>query len=342
MEGEKSADPRSVAGLESHAGQSAGGGRVYLPLESEFLLSGRSLTFDVYTPTSGSRFQRLLRSGRRAPEELLARIREEGKESRLYVPADQLKAMARLQEDVVAEMLDAKDVPVETKCRAVRGVTTSLSRLIFESPTPRNIDRQRMNVSHLVDLALRTPSALGILLGLTDRDQSPAGHMANVGLYGLAVAHHPLLSGGSEDKLRRIAVAFFLYDIGKSRVPPEILNKTAPLNEEEWEEIRKHPAHGRDLLAEAKSLTPEAEVVTMQHHERLDGSGYPRGLGGDGIHPYARVCSVLDAFDALTTGRPYHEALPPYEALACMKEQIPSQFDPETFKSIVLLLKKGD
>ena len=78
----------------------------------------------------------------------------------------------------------------------------------------------------------------------------------------------------------------------------------------------------------------------LQHHERMDSVGYPKALDGDKIHPYARACSIADAFDALTTNRSYKKAITPYDALTVMKEEMHAQFDPDIFKTFVLLMRK--
>lgn len=96
-----------------------------------------------------------------------------------------------------------------------------------------------------------------------------------------------------------------------------------------------HPYHGHRLLKETGHLTQECSIIAVQHHERHDGSGYPRGLSGEGIHEYARICSVADVFDALTSQRSYKKALDTYAALRLMKEEMLGHFHREIFEGFV-------
>ena len=105
----------------------------------------------------------------------------------------------------------------------------------------------------------------------------------------------------------RLNYGAYLHDLGKVKVPAEILQKPGALDEEEWAVIRRHPTYGREMLEGTYLST--AAVVVEQHHERLDGSGYPHGLAGDGILVESYIVAVADTFDAMTTDRPYRKAL---------------------------------
>lgn len=132
--------------------------------------------------------------------------------------------------------------------------------------------------------------------------------------------------------------AFFLHDLGKVKIDQEILNKPGKLTEEEMEEMRRHPGHGFRLLHATKQLSEECRIIVLQHHERSDGSGYPRGLREGEIHSYGRICSVADVFDALTSDRPYRKALPPFDALKLMRSEMSHHFQKDIFEKFVLLL----
>ncbi|WAA09290.1 HD domain-containing phosphohydrolase [Fervidibacillus albus] len=108
----------------------------------------------------------------------------------------------------------------------------------------------------------------------------------------------------------------YLHDIGKIRIPDQILQKTGKLTEEEWEIIKKHPIYGKDILLDSGiPILKDAAVIVEQHHERYDGSGYPFGLKGDEIHIGAAIVAVVDSFDAMTTDRIYRKALSKEEAI---------------------------
>ena len=120
--------------------------------------------------------------------------------------------------------------------------------------------------------------------------------------------------------------AAYLHDVGKTRVPLALLRKTEPLLASEWAEIKRHPTYGRELLE--TTFMRAVGLIVEQHHERFDGSGYPRGLAGDEIAVEARVIAVVDSYDALTTERPYRAAVSSEAALAELTKQSGRLFDP--------------
>ena len=112
--------------------------------------------------------------------------------------------------------------------------------------------------------------------------------------------------GLAPDRLHWLMYGAFLHDVGKSRVPTEIISKPGRLSAAEWSLMRRHPTLGREIV-ESTHLAPAATIIE-QHHERLDGSGYPYGLSGDAILLESQIVSIADTFDAITTDRPYHAA----------------------------------
>lgn len=133
------------------------------------------------------------------------------------------------------------------------------------------------------------------------------------------------LPAGDLDKLMLLVT---VHDIGKITVPDRILDKPGPLNEAEWEIIRKHCEHGFRIAQSSPDLAYMAEEI-LSHHEWYDGSGYPQGLKGEEIPLLARILSIIDAYDVMTNGRPYRKPIPPAEALAELVRYAGRQFDPD-------------
>jgi HD-GYP domain-containing protein (c-di-GMP phosphodiesterase class II) len=138
-----------------------------------------------------------------------------------------------------------------------------------------------------------------------------------------------------EDKKVLIAAGMggLLHDIGKRKIDYNIINKTTKLTPEEWDEIKKHPGYGKEYLKEIPNIPEPTKCVVFEHHENFDGTGYPRGLKEDEINRLAKVVTIADVFDALTTNRSYHKAMPPSQALNTMFGMQPGKFDPTVFKS---------
>jgi putative two-component system response regulator len=149
------------------------------------------------------------------------------------------------------------------------------------------------------------------------RDSTTAGHCERLALHSLALG---VTMGLTRDELFALHRGGFLHDIGKVGLPDAILFKAAPLSDEEWTSMRRHPVVGEQICRRLRTLEPVLPIV-RSHHEKWDGSGYPDGLRGSGIPLLARVLQFADIYDALTTERPYKPAYTPAEALETMQRE---------------------
>lgn len=171
--------------------------------------------------------------------------------------------------------------------------------------------------------------ALGTALDL--RDGQTGGHSRRVCRYSLEIANR---MGCPEAQLETLRRGALLHDIGKLAVPDAILLKPGKLDSQEWNIMRSHVQIGYDLLRRIPFLRDAAELV-LSHHERYDGSGYPRGLRGEQIPLNARIFAVADAFDAMTTPRPYQPTRPIPRATEEIAAQVGRQFDPRVVQAFL-------
>lgn len=192
--------------------------------------------------------------------------------------------------------------------------------------------RDGERLSHSLDATL---SALASLIEL--RDPYTAGHQSRVGELTEALA---ATLGIDAQESRGIRIAAELHDIGKIMVPSEILTRPGLLGPEELALVRRHPQTGYDVLAGIEFPWPVAETV-LQHHERLDGSGYPRGLTGEEILRGARVLAVADTVEAMTNHRPYRPGLGLDEALDTVRAGAGQLYDAEVVEACTSLLETG-
>ncbi len=156
------------------------------------------------------------------------------------------------------------------------------------------------------------------------RDLYTGGHLWRVSQFCRLLAE---AGGLPPNQVARVALGGFLHDLGKIAVPDAILNKPDRLTEEEYAVIKTHPSVGRRLLAD-HPLADLAVAAVHGHHERADGKGYPQQLPLDQISLDARIVSICDAFDAMTSNRPYRLGMPTTRALAIVGENLNTQFDP--------------
>ncbi len=176
-----------------------------------------------------------------------------------------------------------------------------------------------------------------VLLGvMREREPELHHHLCEVGRLAMVVGRRLGMRAEQLDELRRAAE---LHDVGKAAVPDAILSKPGPLDEHEWAFMRRHTLVGERILTAAPALAPVALIVRSSH-ERWDGTGYPDGLAGEGIPIGARIVHVCDAFDAMTSDRPYSAAISPDQALAELERGAATQFDPDVVKVFVCAWKE--
>lgn len=179
---------------------------------------------------------------------------------------------------------------------------------------------------------------LALARSVEEKDPTTEGHCSRLDRLAIVTGERLGLPG---KQLIALSYGAYLHDIGKVMVPDDILGKTASLTDDEWEEMRKHPNHGAEMLSKKEYLAGAAEVVRA-HHERFDGTGYPRGLSGDEIPIGARVVAVVDAYDAITSARPYQAALAKEEAIRELEKNAGTQFDPRVVKAFLEVVRGGD
>jgi diguanylate cyclase (GGDEF)-like protein/putative nucleotidyltransferase with HDIG domain len=195
-------------------------------------------------------------------------------------------------------------------------------------------DEQRhlRQTSETADLHLATIQALA---GAIDaKDQTTHMHIRRVQAYATKLAH---AVGLSDPAIQGVRTAALLHDIGKLAVPEHILAKPGPLTQEEFQKIRIHPQVGAEIISEVPFPYAVAPLI-LCHHERWDGKGYPQGLAGESIPIGARILTIVDYYDAVTTDRPYHKALSRENAIALLETEAGRALDPQLVPVFIDLL----
>jgi HD-GYP domain-containing protein (c-di-GMP phosphodiesterase class II) len=164
-----------------------------------------------------------------------------------------------------------------------------------------------------------------LLTRLGEKDPSTEGHTRRVATLAVQIGER---LGLPEGRLRQLALGGLLHDMGKLRVPDEILGKPGRLTDEEFAAIRRHPSDGRELLTELGGFSAMVLALVESHHERIDGAGYPNRVPAAELDLEIRILTVADVYDALTADRVYRDAWPAERALALMVEESGTAFDP--------------
>ncbi len=190
----------------------------------------------------------------------------------------------------------------------------------------REVDTEQAKslVNEMIDNILVKPHAMAWLTHLKNRDEYTLTHSINVCILALTFGRHMQLP---REQLEILGLGALLHDIGKLRVPPEILNKPDRLTRDEFEIMKKHPVEGYDILKEDLLMSPDILDIVLHHHERISGQGYPDGMLGDRISRLTKMTSIVDVFDAITSDRCYHDGMSPYIALQNIYRWTDNAFD---------------
>ncbi len=175
------------------------------------------------------------------------------------------------------------------------------------------------------------------------KDPYTRGHSQRVSDFSVAIGQE---LGLPREQLYRLRVASKLHDVGKIRMPDSILKKPGRLDEAEFAEMRRHPTYGVEFLRDnglmELDLLRDSWPALAQHHERLDGRGYPLGLAGDEISLFGRIVAVADVFDALTSHRPYRPPMPIEQVFALLRHGAGAEFDPDCVEALIRAREKGN
>lgn len=187
----------------------------------------------------------------------------------------------------------------------------------------------------MVDNIISNDNAMVLLTQLKQKDEYTTFHSINVCIFSILLGRY---MGFSEKEMRTLGLGALLHDIGKMHVPLEILNKPGHLSGFEKKIMNAHPQMGYDLLLTAKDFPATSLDVIRYHHERMDGSGYPKGLTGEGITPYVQIVALVDVYDAITSDRAYHDRVSPHEALNKMHEWASKKFSRDLLEKFISCL----
>jgi putative nucleotidyltransferase with HDIG domain len=215
---------------------------------------------------------------------------------------------------------------------AALGVLAPLLVLSYVSSklSTTRAEESNTHLNELSHLYLSTIEALA--MAIDAKDQVTSGHIRRVQVHSIALARE--LGIADEREIKAIEAAALLHDLGKLAVPEYILNKPGKLTASEFEQMKTHAAIGADILASIDFPYP-VEPIVRYHHEMWNGQGYPEGISGNAIPIGARILSVVDCYDALTSDRPYRRALTPEQAVAVLAERRGSQYDPRVVDTFI-------
>jgi len=216
--------------------------------------------------------------------------------------------------------------------------TLALQRVVHLYQRQRDVSQKLVDVNARLEAA-NISFATALVTTLDARDQYTAGHSASVAHYARDIARR---LGLTDDEQRLAHLCGLVHDVGKIGLPPGLLEKPGPLTLEERRQMEQHPVIGERILTKVDDYSEIAKIVRY-HHERVDGAGYPDGLVGVEIPLLSRIIAVADAYDAMTSARPYREPMPPRVARLRLAQAVESQFDTSVVAAFeAILAQAGD
>jgi len=258
----------------------------------------------------------------------------------LYIDRTEVPSFTQYIESVLGEISDHSPMVDEQKITMLRQDAVNVLTDIFLAPTAENIQRGVKVVSGFVYVLMRDPKAYQLLLSLSSHDHYTLQHSVGVATNSIILAKK--IGINDEASLIEVGVGGLLHDIGKTRVPKEIINKNGPLDESEWAIMKQHALFGYEILKDNPNVGVRAKLAVLQHHEDPSGSGYPMGLSGSQIDLFAKIVAIADIYNAITTDRAYSKAKPPFEAFQLIKAKLSHRVDMKLFESLVLIYGGGN
>lgn len=306
----------------------------YVPIEIEFLELDSVCEQDIYLHVQD---RYVLYRGANLPFTLQDKLRlEKSKTKHVFIYCETEAELRRFYESNLSNIIENDKIEPEKKARVLYQCAKGIAQDLFEKPTSsETIQRSRGVVDNTLKLLSQSSNAFVQMISLSGHDYYTYTHCVNV----LTLTISLLDDLGFKDPkfLKEAGMGALLHDVGKKKVPIEILNKPGKLTEDEWQVMKRHPEFGAELVERARM--PERGVdIIIQHHERMNGKGYPHGLIGGAIPIASQVVAITDAYDAMTTNRCYQKAMKPFEAMRIITQEMKGHYNPKVVETFIQML----
>jgi HD-GYP domain-containing protein (c-di-GMP phosphodiesterase class II) len=326
-------------GKVAQALQPTAGRSDYIPVSSSMLVPSRMCKVALYVCDDVNEPYRLFRAPNiPITEEWLRKLEEAGRR-KLYISTQDHQEFQLYLRENLKDVLQDETMEVAERFGTLNEVVRVVLGEAFSNGNLESIVAKSEELGHeVVELICREDAVASELCGVMYHDYHTFTHSANVAYYCVMLAKEAGIT--SPQELRDVAKGALLHDLGKLAIPEAILTKPGKLTDEEFSIIKMHPTIGFRKLCRRSDLSLAQLMMVYQHHERLDGTGYPARIGGSEIHPWARICGVADVFEALTSNRPYRAGMSMDAAFQIMDRMAGSGLDEEQYRLWKALMQK--
>lgn len=305
----------------------------YFRIRLSTIRPSRATSFDIFVLINGQ-FVHYLKAGDKISELKIDTLHSRDNGNSFFV----MNSQKQEYRDWVRDEMNSDDLNPFEKSKILRESSVALMEDLFENPDVNTaLDESRPIIQNFIDFMETAPEAMGYMISLSGHDFYTYNHSLDVSIYSLGLGQ---ALGFNKVDLEELGVGSLFHDIGKRNVALEILCKKGGLDDNEWEQMKRHPQYGLMILNQNPNVSDAIKAACFEHHESFSGNGYPQSISGQEIHPFARIVAITDTYDAMTTQRSYNVPLKPLDAVTMMKEKLAGRYDPDFLKAMYSVLFK--
>ena len=304
----------------------------------EFLAKGGDEGFDIFYKTDSFGTEKFVKFASTEPkhQEKVRRLLEEGTDQDFYIHEEDLFKYYKFATNALRAVMADPSVPVKEKTEKIYDVSKGVMKEFFDHNSSEKILESSEEVMEMMEDCMST-AEMGFhgIAEITSKDYYTYTHSVNVGLYCMTFG---LKRKMTKNDTTQLSLGGMLHDVCKSKIDHALINKDGKLTDEEFEAMKSHANEGGKIISGMSCFASNVVRMAAEHHEKYKGGGYPIGKIGNEIHLFARICKIMDVYDALTTRRSYKKALSAFDTLIIMKKQMASDFDPDLLQDFIRLM----
>lgn len=305
----------------------------FTPISKDILKQNGIYPFNIYKQVEEKVFSILLKEGEPFLKSKPCFLVDENIATTLYVKAEQKELYFKFLEKNINRFLEDKSINLDSKAEIINQIASSTMNTLFKQEIKaENIEQVDEIVDNTIKLILQDTKAMYSMLKVTSYDYYTYTHCIDVAAYAIGFG---VYLGLEKEQIDILGKAAMLHDIGKKNIPHDIITKNGRLTFEEFEIVKQHPALSVKILKELGEENKDLLDIIAQHHEKCDGTGYPRGLKENQIHDLAKIVAICDIFNALTTRRTYKDRMSSFDAFAIMYQTMKNQLCPTFLRKFV-------
>lgn len=287
-------------------------------------MQGDKLTYDVYKKDKGTLYEKHITIDHEYTLREKESLENENIEH-LYIDHDNFEKYSKNINKYLTNVVSDREISSLMKAEIMHELSAdTMHDLLSGEITKSKLNQVSKSVDFSVEFILTDANAIKSMIEVTSHDYYTYTHSVDVSTYALAFGSY---LGLKEEELKALGKGAILHDIGKKRIPIEIINKNGKLTDEEFTIMKNHPSYGVEILKEMGEENNITFAIVEQHHEKSTGNGYPKGLKEDEIHPFSQIVGLCDIFNALTTKRSYKEAMTSIEAFSIMYKHMSGELN---------------